>query len=201
MTDKGYAGAGIGVHSPIKGRDLDVWPFIRDLFTSSEPVAEGDKHALAETILSRVQLYPGLGPANEFPSPAEGTPTPGGGYVFWAQDYEFTRNVTPTDEAYAGVLAVMWAGKQILSDSMKIFPVPSSSLFKTLGRRLDEDPGGDPAVGSQRVAHLALEGVVVHGGGRRAEHVQAGLAGVGVDVADPAGQLHLQQGVESVLAL
>jgi len=122
LTDKGYAGAGIGVHSPVKGRDLDVWPFIRDLFTSSEPVAEGDKHALAETILSRVQLYPGLGPANEFPSPAGGTPTPGGGYVFWAQDYEFTRNVTPTDEAYAGVLAVMWAGKQILSDSMKIFP-------------------------------------------------------------------------------
>ena len=39
----------------------------------------------------------------------------------------------PTDEAYAGVLAVMWAGKQILGDAMKIIPVPSSSLFKTLG--------------------------------------------------------------------
>ncbi len=110
-----------------------LWPFIKDLFTSSAPVAEGDKRALAESILSRVQQYPGLGPANEFPSPAEGTPTAQGGYVFWAQDFEFTRNATPTDEAYAGVLAVMWAGKQILGDSMKIFPVPSSSLFKTLG--------------------------------------------------------------------
>jgi hypothetical protein len=27
----------------------------------------------------------------------------------------------------------MWAGRQVLGDSMKILPVPSSSLFKTLG--------------------------------------------------------------------
>lgn len=110
-----------------------LWPLISDLFTSTTPIGEADKIPLATTILSRVQLYPGLGPHDEFPSRAEGTPTPAGGYVFWAQDFEFTPGHTSTDGAYAGVLAVMWAGKQILGDSVRILPVPSSSIFKTLG--------------------------------------------------------------------
>ncbi|MGB0970644.1 MAG: hypothetical protein ACPGVG_06745 [Mycobacterium sp.] len=114
-----------------------LWPLIKDLFTSSTLVPAGEKLALAQTILSRVQLYPGLGPKDEFPSPAEGTPTAKGGYVFWAQDFEFAPGRTSTDGAYAGVLATMWAGKQILGDSMKIFPVPASSLFKTLGSDKD----------------------------------------------------------------
>jgi hypothetical protein len=110
-----------------------LWPLISDLFASSDPVPDADKNQLATTILSRVMRYPGVGPGNEFPTPAEGTPTPAGGYVFWAQDFEFTPGATSTDGAYAGVLAVMWAGKQILGDAVKILPVPSSSLFKTLG--------------------------------------------------------------------
>ncbi|MDQ1250068.1 MAG: hypothetical protein QG597_4446 [Actinomycetota bacterium] len=110
-----------------------LWPLISDLFTSATPIAEGDKIPLATKILSQVMVYPGLGPGEEFPSPAEGTPTDKGGYVIWAQDFEFAPGHTSTDGAYAGVLAVMWAGKQILGDSMKILPVPSSSLFKTLG--------------------------------------------------------------------
>jgi hypothetical protein len=110
-----------------------LWPLIQDLFTSAQPVPEGDKTALAQSILNRVLVSPGLNSSSEFPSPAEGTPTSAGGYVFWAQDFEFTPGKAPTDEAYAGVLAVMWAGRRILGDSMKIYPVPSSSLFKTLG--------------------------------------------------------------------
>lgn len=110
-----------------------LWPLISELFTSADPVPDSEKTALATEILARVQLYPGLEPSDEFPSPGEGTPTAEGGYVFWAQDFEFTPGRAPTDEAYAGVLAVMWAGKQILGDSMMILPVPSSSLFKTLG--------------------------------------------------------------------
>ena len=131
------AGRIVGETVALKNNDgsdgYSLWPFIEDLFTSSAPVPDAGKPALAATILSRVQLYPGLDPSSEFPSPAEGTPTEAGGYVFWAQDFEFTPGKTPTDGAYAGVLAVMWAGKQILGDAMKIFPVPSSSLFKTLG--------------------------------------------------------------------
>lgn len=105
-----------------------LWSLIDDLFASSAPVPDSDKTTLAQTILSRVMLYPG-----EFPTPAEGTPTAAGGYVFWGQDFEFTPGKTSTDGAYAGVLAVMWAGKQILGDAVKIYPVPASSIFKTLG--------------------------------------------------------------------
>lgn len=122
-----------------------LWPLISDLFTSATPIAESDKIPLATTILSRVQVYPGLGPGQEFPSPSEGTATPAGGYVFWAQDFEFSPGHTSTDGAYAGVLAVMWAGKQILGDSMKILPVPSSSIFKTLG---------SPTEGAYSAAHI-----------------------------------------------
>lgn len=110
-----------------------LWPLISDLFTSTAPVPENEKAALAQKILNQVMLYPG----SEFPSPAEGTPTKAGGYVLWTQDFEFNPGHTPTDGAYAGVLAVLWAGRQILGDSVKILPVPSSSLFKTLGSATD----------------------------------------------------------------
>lgn len=105
-----------------------LWPLLSGLFTSSAPVPDGEKMQLAQNILSAALLYP-----DEFPTSAEGTPTAAGGYVLWTQDFEFTPGATSTDGAYAGVLAVMWAGKQILGDSMRILPVPSSSLFKTLG--------------------------------------------------------------------
>jgi hypothetical protein len=127
-------GQSVALKNNSKDEDgYSLWPLIEDLFTSPEPVPEGDKLALAQTILQRVQLYPDLGPKQEFPTPEEGTPTDKGGYVFWAQDFEFAPDLTSTDGAYAGVLAVMWAGKQILGDAVKIYPVPSSSLFKTLG--------------------------------------------------------------------
>ena len=106
----------------------NLWPLISDLFTSSTPVPEAAKLTLAQTILSRVLVTP-----SEFPTAAEGTPIGKGGYVFWAQDYEYNPGKASADEAYSGVLALMWAGKQILGDSMQILPVPSSSLFKTLG--------------------------------------------------------------------
>ena len=63
----------------------------------------------------------------------------------------------------------------------------------------DIDPGGDLLVGPQGVAHLTLDCVVVHHGWRGAEDVDAGVGGVGVDVAHAPGQLDLQQRVESVL--
>ena len=111
---------------------FNIWPLIKDLFTSTTPVAEADKLALAQGILSQALLYPGLLSTDEFPSPGEANPTPAGGYVFWAQDFEFDPGNAPTDEVYAGVLAVMWAGRQVLGDAFPIYPVPSSSLFQTL---------------------------------------------------------------------
>ena len=112
---------------------FNIWPLIKDLFTLTTPVAEADKLALAQGILSKVLTNPGLSSTDEFPSPGEAKPTAKGGYVFWAQDFEFLPGNAPTDEVYAGVLAVMWAGRQVLGDTFPIYPVPSSSLFKTLG--------------------------------------------------------------------
>lgn len=111
-----------------------LWPLISDLFTSRDVVQPGDRMALAQQILARVLVNPGLSATSEFPSPDEGTPaSPGAAYVIWAQDFEFTPGVVPTTDVYAGVTAVLWAGRTYLGDSFKIMPVPSSSLFKTLG--------------------------------------------------------------------
>ncbi len=134
LTDAGrVVGESVAFWNNDSAEGYNLWPFIEHLFTSSDPVAEGDKVMLAKEILSSVMQYPGFGPNDEFPCPDEGAPTSAGGYVFWAQDFEFAPGNAPTDEVYAGVLAVMWAGKQILGDSMKIYPVPASSIFKTLG--------------------------------------------------------------------
>lgn len=130
-----------------------LWPFIQDLFTSSDLVPDDEKLTLAQAILTQTMLYPGFGPGDEFPSAAEGTPTDAGGYVFWAQDFEFTPGKAPTDDVYAGVLAVMWAGREVLGDSMKILPVPSSSLFKTLGSETDGAYNSDHIINGDGTNH------------------------------------------------
>ena len=111
-----------------------LWPLISDLFQSRTPVAAADKPALAAQILDKVLVEKGLSATSEFPSPDEGTPaSPGAGYVIWAQDFEFKPGVVLTTDVYAGVTAVLWAGRTYLGESFKIMPVFSSSLFKTLG--------------------------------------------------------------------
>jgi len=111
-----------------------LWPLIENLFQSRTPVAPGDRQALARQILDQVLVNKGLTATSEFPSPDEGVPAgPGAGYVIWAQDFEFRPGIVPTTDVYAGVTAVLWAGRTYLGDSFKIMPVPSSSLFKTLG--------------------------------------------------------------------
>lgn len=120
----------------------NLWPFISHLFSSADPVPASGRLALAKEILNAVMVYqptvPGeLGP--EFPLPTEATPTADGGYVIWAQDFEFGPGHAPTAEVYAGITAVLWAGRQVLnevspgSSPMQIVPVVSSSIFKTLG--------------------------------------------------------------------
>lgn len=150
-----------------------LWPLISDLFASSTPISDAEKIPLATAILGKVLANPGLGPGAEFPSPSEGTPTPAGGYVFWAQDFEFAPDKTSTDGAYAGVLAVMWAGKQILGDSMKILPVPSSSIFKTLG--------GTGANGAYNSDHI------INGDGTTPYLVSLGLIGLPPNPATGSG--------------
>lgn len=102
-----------------------LWSTISSNFSSSTPVA--NKQLLAQNIINSALQYPG-----EFPLSSERTPTTSNGYVIWAQDFEFDSS-SSTDELYAGVTAVLWAGRQLLGADFKIIPVPASYLFKTLG--------------------------------------------------------------------
>ena len=135
----------VGESVALNGQDTagkSLWPSISHLFASAEPVVAGDRLALARDILNAVMLYDSPTPGqlgSEFPQPAEATPTADGGYVIWAQDFEFGPGHAPTNEVYAGITAVLWAGRQVLDEvptsaaTMKIVPVVSSSIFKTLG--------------------------------------------------------------------
>ena len=140
-VDARIVGESLGLNDGAPGRNL--WPVISTLFSSTTPVTGAAAYDLAVSILSAVmsEADPAPGqPGSEFPAAAESLPTGDGGYVIWAQDFEFQPGVAATNDVYAGVTAVLWAGRQVLSHDlpsgqspMKIVPVPSSSLFKTLG--------------------------------------------------------------------
>lgn len=174
-TNGRIVGESVSLKNNSKAIGYNIWPLIKDLFTSTTPVAEADKLALAQSILSNVLTNPGFSSADEFPSPAEGTPNSAGGYVFWAQDFEFLPGNAPTDEVYAGVLAVMWAGRQVLGDAFPIYPVPSSSLFKTLG----DDTGAQQ--GPYSSDHI------IKGTGSTPYLASLGLKALPTDPAPPSG--------------
>lgn len=136
---------------------FNIWPAIAGLFTSATPVSPGDTQALARNIINAALLYPG-----EFPTASEATTTAKGGFVFWAQDFEFTPGKAPTDEVYAGVTAVLWAGRQLLGQQMKILPVMASSLFKTLGDTIQGPYSSvDIAKGKGATPYLASLGLTL----------------------------------------
>ena len=110
-----------------KGRNL--WPLIAGLLPKS--IDDNNRLQVADSILKAVLTFPG-----EFLSSAETRANSQGGYSIWAQDFEFAPGGLSQEEVnqvYAGVIAVLWAGRQVLGDAGRIIPVPSSSLFKNLG--------------------------------------------------------------------
>jgi hypothetical protein len=126
-----YADAGriVGQSAALKNQSsatgFNLWPSISSLFAGPDAPAAAD-------VLDAALLY-GY-PGGDFPAASEGAPTPAGGYVVWAQDFEYNPAAPGVSAAqvYAGVTAVLWAGRQVLGDSFKIIPVPASSLFKGL---------------------------------------------------------------------
>ncbi|KZR69154.1 hypothetical protein PMIT1313_01614 [Prochlorococcus marinus str. MIT 1313] len=72
------------------------------------------------------------------PELSEVNETSEGGYVFWAQDIEYDptwveKTGGNANEVYAGITALLWAGRQVLGDDFIIAPVPSSSILKNPG--------------------------------------------------------------------
>lgn len=113
-----------------KANGFNLWSLVQPHLAGA-----GDKpDQAAAAILNAVLTY-GFGTSkSEFPLATEGTKTPQGGYTFWAQDFEYTPGAgVSANEVYAAITAVLWAGRQVLDTAMLILPVPSSSLFKTLG--------------------------------------------------------------------
>ena len=128
----GEAGANDRANWTASGRIVGVsaalnpslWSTISSNFSSSTPVV--DKQQLAQNIITSALQSP-----SEFPLSSERIPTASNGFVIWAQDFE--KDTSSPDELYAGVTAVLWAGRQLLGTDFKIIPVPASYLFKTLG--------------------------------------------------------------------
>ncbi len=108
---------------------FNLWPRISKLFSSAAAIPVSEQPALAKSILKAVLKY-----RREFPKISEAKPTPQGGFTLWTQDFEFDPKANVNaNEVYAGVTAVLWAGRQLLGKDFLIAPVPASSLFKNLG--------------------------------------------------------------------
>lgn len=85
----------------------------------------------AELIFKNMLLYP-----DDRPFKSEGTKTANGGYVFWAQDLELDakQKVDSPDAiaSFAGIMAILWAGRQKYDNKLNIIPIVSNSIITNL---------------------------------------------------------------------
>ena len=118
----------IGMSCALKGQSagtgFDLWPYIKDAI----PEKIKSQKKVAKKIIDSALIYP-----DEFQSKQESIPSKKKGHTIWMQDFEFTPNKAKTNDAYAGITALLWAGKTLLGDQASIIPVPASSIFKNLG--------------------------------------------------------------------
>ena len=89
-----------------------------------------ETQAFAKELISNI-----FADAPNFLTPSEGPD------VFWAQDLE--ANAALTDQtrgnaSFAGIIAALWAGYQVLEQRVKIVPVVSSSIIKNLNTNNEE---------------------------------------------------------------
>ena len=123
--DKGRT---LGMSCALKGQNsgtgFDLWPYIKDAI----PEKIKNEKKIAKKILNSALIYP-----DEFQTKQESIPSKKKGHTIWMQDFEFTPNKAKTNDVYAGITALLWAGKTLLGDKASIIPVPASSIFKNLG--------------------------------------------------------------------
>ena len=125
----------LGMSCALRGQSAatgyDLWSFIQEAKAIPNSIKDGKSaQAVAEKILDSVLTYNYPG---EFPTSQEVSTSKGNGYTIWMQDFEFTPNKANANDVYAGITAVLWAGRQLLGSQAKIVPVPASSIFKNLG--------------------------------------------------------------------
>ena len=121
-------GRTIGMSCALKGQSagtgFDLWPYIKNTI----PTKIKNEKKVAKKILNSTLIYP-----DEFQTTQESIPSKKKGHTIWMQDFEFTPNKAKTNDVYAGITALLWAGKTLLGDQASIIPVPASSIFKNLG--------------------------------------------------------------------
>ena len=117
-------GMSCGLKGQSAGTGFDLWPYIKD--TIPETIKNEKK--VANKILDSTLIYP-----DEFQTEKESIPSKKKGHTIWMQDFEFTPNKAKTNDVYAGITALLWAGRTLLGDRASIIPVPASSIFKNLG--------------------------------------------------------------------
>ncbi len=83
------------------------------------------RRAFAHQVFAAAGVYPGAFPSSTDP----GVPTGNDGYVLWAQDIEGPLNVP--EETAAAIIALFWAGRELLGPNMAVIPVPASIIQKT----------------------------------------------------------------------
>lgn len=114
-----------------------AWEFILALATSSDWETLSDLEKAKRILGSGTQTNQGafLYPASQLTA-SEGIANKKGGYCFWAQDLEadatVSANSTQAQAQFAGIIAVLWAGRQVLGDAFKIIPVVSRSVLTNL---------------------------------------------------------------------
>ena len=126
-----------------KAKEYNFWKLIKGAVQNidvSNPVAA--KNA-AMKILDKVLVYP-----RELMTDKEILKQ--GSKLFWAQDIEFYPGTedNPTSkeiaqEVYAGIIALLWAGRQVYGKSLQITPVVGSAVLQNL----NPDPKSDNELG------------------------------------------------------
>ena len=114
-----------------------AWDFVLELTKSSDWATLSDLEKAKRILGSGTQGNEGafLYPASQLTA-SVGTPGKKGGYCFWAQDLEadatVAENSTQAKAQFAGIIAVLWAGRKVLGDAFKIIPVVSRSVLTNL---------------------------------------------------------------------
>ena len=107
------------------------WKLSKTLIQNWDPKAKSAKN-LANEILSNLYLYPD----NQI-KPSEGQLAKKKGFAFWCQDLEvkaeLPANGPDIQAQFAGIIAAMWAGHQVLKGSnVKKIPIVSRSIMTNL---------------------------------------------------------------------
>ncbi len=112
------------------------------------------RKAFAAQVLAAAEVDPSGFPSSTDPS----TPTGNGGFVLWAQDIEGPL-ILPRETA-AAILAIFWAGREVLGPNMQIIPVPAKIIQLTSASAWDLQSTVDGSATDNYVKFLNLGGTL-----------------------------------------